>query len=628
MRSITALMFLILAGFSSLSLAEGSLSLAEGSLSLAENKAAFTNFLMDESKLVNITDLVKLRSDLLEKTPKRFLIQLEDSEASFQFSAQLSQKLPLYAFSDRIKELKNRSSLLKQTFWSSFKPGFNIFKGENIIKDFSHLPAMTVRINSISALNSLLLNPQVKGIYAEEFFKPTLSQSLPLISQPFVNSRGAGGANTTVVVLDTGVNYTHSDFGNCTSPGVPAGCKVVYVDDIATDDGELDDNGHGTNVSATVLGTAPEAKLAVLDVFKNGSASSFDIISAINWTVSNQSTYNIVAMNLSLGDGSEKSAHCENYYKTYFQYARNVGILATISSGNDNHDNGISSPACNSNVISVGAVYDANVGGLSYGVCTDSASSADKVACFSNSGPILDILAPGALITAGGYTMAGTSMASPHVAGAVAVARSYYSAPDYTIDDIESMLKSSGPLLTDPKSGIQTHRLDLEELFQTDGSEFATPLALPSANEGSLNGDNQFATKEPSEPNHAGNTGGSSVWMEWQAPEDGTYTFDTYGSDFDTLLAIYSGTDISSLIEIASCDDAEAPETNCQISIQVTAGQTFMIAIDGKDGATGNFAVNWDYEPIPEEEEIPFLPPIGYLIFASIIFITGLRKQK
>ena len=580
------------------------------------------------SKVKNILNLQKLQSDLLQKTPRRFLVQLDDEESVTQFSSFLNQQYRNNQFTQRINELRNRSNSIKQAFWNSFQPQLNFFKPTNVIKDYSHLPAIAINIDSLSALNALLLNPQVKAIYEEEFFKPTLNQSLPLISQPFIHSRGGAGANTTVVVFDTGVDYTLSESGSCTSPGNPSTtCSVVYADDIASDDGALDDHGHGTNVSAIILGTAPDTKLAVLDVFNGRSASSFDIISAINWAVSNQDTYNIVAMNLSLGDGTERTNHCENYYKTYFQNARDVGILASVSSGNDTHTNGISSPACNSNVISVGAVYDANIGGISYSNCSDSSTSPDQITCFSNSGSTLDILAPGALITAGGYTMGGTSMAAPHVAGAIAVTRSQYPDPEYSIEDIETKVIGNGPLISDPRNGVQTRRLDLGNIFAPAGSTFENLISLSTQQTGIITGNNQFASKQDSEPDHAGNSGGSSVWFEWEAPTDGVYTFDTFGSDFDTLLAIYSGSDIESIIEVVSCDDSDHPETNCQISIQASAGQTFKIAIDGKDGEFGDFTINWNYSPIPEEAEIPFLPPIGYLIFTALLIVTGWRKS-
>jgi subtilisin family serine protease len=132
----------------------------------------------------------------------------------------------------------------------------------------------------------------------------------------------------------------------------------------------------------------------------------------------------------------------------------------------------MASPACTPGIISVGAVYDANLGGLSYGLCTDSATAPDKVTCFSNSASFLTMLAPGAAITAGGYTKYGTSQASPHVAGAVAVLRSAY--PSETIDATTGRLTSSGQPVTDPRNGIQKPRLDLLSALGT------APAAVPA----------------------------------------------------------------------------------------------------------------------------------------------------
>lgn len=573
-------------------------------------------------KLESGIDTEKLLNLFAKGKKQRFLVTLKDNNLQIQSALQKKGTRQ-----ERINALKEHSAAVRDRFRNSLNSSSKKFYRNGNVREFSHLPAVALNIDSVAGLNLLLKSDYVKGIHKEKFFYLTLSQSLPLISQPFVESRGAGGEDTTVVIIDSGINYTHSAFGSCSAPGVPAEtCSVVYSADIAPDDGSLDDSGHGTNVSGIVIGTAPKTKLAVLDIFNGQSASSIDLVSAINWAISNQEEHNIVAMNLSLGDSSSHSEYCEDYFKTYFMYARNAGILAAVSSGNDGHSNGVNSPACNSNVIAVGAVYDANVGGISYSGCSDSSSSADKIACFSNSGEPLDILAPGALITAGGYTMAGTSMAAPHVAGAIAVVRSQFAAPEYSVADIESMLKNSGVSITDSRNGITRNRLDLKEILAPGGSGFATAIVI-STQSGNNSGNNQFAYKEDSEPDHAGNSGGSSVWLEWQAPADGIYTFDSFGSDFDTLLAAYSGSDIANLTEISSCDD-ELPQTGCRISIQAGAGETLRIALDGKDGATGNYQINWNYSPLPEEEEIPFLPPVGYLIFSAILLIGGWRKSR
>src|SRR5689334_5021671 len=68
---------------------------------------------------------------------------------------------------------------------------------------------------------------------------------------------------------------------------------------------------------------------------------------------------------------------------------------------------------------------------------------------------------------------------------------------------------------------------------------------------------NEGATGEPGEPQHAGSTGGSSLWWTWTAPESGTFSASTAGSSFDTLLAVYLGSSLSNLMAVASNDDSD-----------------------------------------------------------------------
>jgi subtilisin family serine protease len=96
-----------------------------------------------------------------------------------------------------------------------------------------------------------------------------------------------------------------------------------------------------------------------------------------------------------------------------------AGIIPVVAAGNNAFLNGIAGPACTPSALSVGAVYAANYGSVGWSACTDNATAADKVVCFSNSASFLGMLAPGAIITAGGQTMGGTSQASPFVAATV-----------------------------------------------------------------------------------------------------------------------------------------------------------------------------------------------------------------
>jgi PASTA domain len=111
---------------------------------------------------------------------------------------------------------------------------------------------------------------------------------------------------------------------------------------------------------------------------------------------------------------------------------------------------------------------------------------------------------------------------------------------------------------------------------------------------GWIDGENIGATKEPGEPNHAGNPGGASVWYSWTAPSTGRATLMCW-SEFDTLLAVYTGDVVSALQEVASSDDGCSEES--QLSFMATSGTTYRIAIDGANGATGYHGLGWGLSP-------------------------------
>jgi len=114
---------------------------------------------------------------------------------------------------------------------------------------------------------------------------------------------------------------------------------------------------------------------------------------------------------------------------------------------------------------------------------------------------------------------------------------------------------------------------------------FASAQALTGAN-ATVTGTNVNATKESSEPNHAGNTGGKSVWYKWPPQASGTTTKDTAGSNFDTLLAVYTGGAVNSLTEVASNNDDNGLQS--KVSFTANAGTTYQIAVDGFGAAAGN----------------------------------------
>jgi hypothetical protein len=113
-----------------------------------------------------------------------------------------------------------------------------------------------------------------------------------------------------------------------------------------------------------------------------------------------------------------------------------------------------------------------------------------------------------------------------------------------------------------------------------------------------VNGITFDATKETGEPAHAGSAGGASVWYRWQAPASGTVTIDTFGSAFDTVLGVYTGSSIGALAEVAANDDQAAPDVlTSKATFPVSAGTTYRVAVDGFEGEVGSLALRLTFGP-------------------------------
>ncbi len=112
-----------------------------------------------------------------------------------------------------------------------------------------------------------------------------------------------------------------------------------------------------------------------------------------------------------------------------------------------------------------------------------------------------------------------------------------------------------------------------------------------------LSGTNAGATKEAGEPSHAGNAGGKSVWWTWMAPGAGQVTIDTTGSNFNTLLAAYTGTSVSTLTKVASNDNDTSGGTTSKVTFSTTLGKIYQIAVDGYNGAAGAISLHLGFLP-------------------------------
>jgi uncharacterized repeat protein (TIGR01451 family) len=338
------------------------------------------------------------------------------------------------------------------------------------VLDFSHMPLAVWRLSSLAALERLESNPAVRIVHENILLHPVSVSDLGFINQPQAAAQGATGAGTTIAVIDGGLgsNYlAYSDFGTCTGVATPVDtCRVAFNLDVYP--GASSQTTHGTNVAAIALGVAPGAKLAMFDVFNGNSASSVDVLNAINTAISKRAAYNIVAINMSLGDGSSNSTPCTNsIFAAAVSSAGNAGITTVAAAGNSGSKTGLGNPACTPGVVSVGAVYDAAYGTLGWvapadanGQCTDT-SAPDQVVCFSQSAGYLSILAPGTFVNApdASFQESGTSQATPHISGAVAVLRSLY--PAEPLGETLQRLQLSNVHDTESSTGVSTPRLDL-----------------------------------------------------------------------------------------------------------------------------------------------------------------------
>ncbi len=137
-------------------------------------------------------------------------------------------------------------------------------------------------------------------------------------------------------------------------------------------------------------------------------------------------------------------------------------------------------------------------------------------------------------------------------------------------------------------------------LSANDSFKGGTGIAAVS---NSVRGVSFTATREITEPIHAGLLTSNSVWYTWRAPSSGIVTFDTRGSTYDTVLAVYTGTDLAGLTELTADDDSGGFHTS-RVRWNAEAGVDYHIAIDGVTGETGNYICNWLLEPTDRRQSV------------------------
>ncbi len=393
----------------------------------------------------------RMQADLEQTGTTRVIVRFR--EASTGFAAEGSLANPAEVVKQRGKIRRNGDQLLQRL------PA----KARQNSKRFDYIPYLALEVDA-AAFSDLLNAPEIDLIEEDLPVPPALSDSVPLIGGDgnglFL---GYSGAGQTVAILDTGVDKTHPFLANkvvdeaCFSTngsGVSSLCPNGSGEQLGAGSG-TDCNtavagcGHGTHVAgiaagkgAGFSGVAKDASIIAIQVFSRFNscpgtspcAMSYisDQIKALNRIYELRHIYNIAAVNMSLGGGSYSSA-CDSSHgaiKMAIDNLKAVGIATVIASGNNGFTGSISSPACVSTAVSVGAT-----------------TKSDVLASYSNSVSWLSLLAPGSAIESstkgGGYaSWSGTSMATPHVAGAWAVMKS--KKPTASVDEVLSALQGTG----------------------------------------------------------------------------------------------------------------------------------------------------------------------------------------
>jgi subtilisin family serine protease len=389
-----------------------------------------------DKDLFNVTELIKNGYDDKKMSSLPVIVEYEETKAR---SVQQNKPAPKGAKTVRVLESINGAALSTSkkeadTFWEDITP--------------EDVPSQKEASDS-------LFDHGIEKIWLDGRVEASLEQSIPQIGANTVWDSGFTGKGIKVAVLDSGIDPNHPDLSG----------QIEESKSFVPGETVDDKHGHGTHVASTVLGTgaasegknkgvAPEARLIVGKVL-NDAGSGLDswIIDGMEWASDNAK---IVSMSLGSSepsDGTDPMAQAVN------RLSEEKGALFVIAAGNSGYEGAIGSPGAADAALTIGAV-----------------DKADKIAYFTSKGPRYgdkglkpDLSAPGVDIVAarsglssgsGSYrSMSGTSMATPHVAGAAALL--LQKNPDWTGAQLKEALMSTSKKLNYSPYQIGTGRLDV-----------------------------------------------------------------------------------------------------------------------------------------------------------------------
>jgi subtilisin family serine protease len=367
-----------------------------------------------------------------------------------------------------------------------------------VARAYRSIPFVALEVGP-EALAALERSPRVRAVREDRLRRPSLDISVPQVQADQAIALGFGGAGQVVAVLDTGVDPLHPNlsgklvaeacFASGIGPGAPGDGDCPNGENF--DDGpgaggycSWSDCYHGTHVAGIAVGSGPaysgvarSAALVSIQVFSAGDAEACapdsapcsvgltsDLVAALEHVHDVLLPLQpIAAVNLSLGGDTlytdPATCDAENpAERAVIDNLRAAGVAVAAASGNDGAT-GIHAPACISSAVSVGAVTDF-----------------DTPTGFSNSGAFLSLWAPGHGIQAprwkstGYRSLSGTSMATPHVAGAFAILRQ--ARPEAGVSEALAALQATGLPISDADATTTRIRIrDAIDALPTDCSD-------------------------------------------------------------------------------------------------------------------------------------------------------------
>lgn len=331
---------------------------------------------------------------------------------------------------------------------------------------------------SLEEIEELKKSNKIKSIIVVPKVKISMQDVVNIINSTktkslTINGINLTGLNETICILDTGINFSHSDLVGKNRTGCLIDCVGhACVENCAS----VDDNGHGTHVAGiagangSLKGAGVYAGLIGVKVMDSSGNGEYDDINrGIDWCIDNANNYNISVISMSLAfDCNEYPQFCYDYpcdeepinlgftISINSAVANNISVI--IASGNNGNTVDISSPSCIANATAVAA--------------TD---KSDLIASYSNRNSLIDLIATGGTASpqinstsrTGGYQLrSGTSMATPVVAGSFTVLRQAFRAlknRNPTPVELQEIFNLTGKKIYDSSTSLNYSRVDIFE---------------------------------------------------------------------------------------------------------------------------------------------------------------------